>query len=620
MGRRNFLRVAISAVAAGLAGCGALGDDRPDEATFEPSGADHLATAVGQLNKAALAVDEFRDREEAAAAGDGSPPAFDASGPRARIRTAREAVTAAGESDADGADVAAVGRYADGVEGTVDAVAEVTAARDLLETARSGLDSGGDDVDIDAASATLEAATTASGAAQTACDGATVALAGADGDRLTALDAAYDAVRSGVEALLEVIVGVDGLAVGYDTYLDGVAALRTGESRVDAEAFDAARASFSDAESAFTDAGATFTDAEGRAAADLRSELTDGDERSRALSRLAAGYVSLVDSRDHLRAAESAIERDERDAAREALGAGSADATTASDRFDAGAAVRAEFADEFRTARDRATVMESLSDGYARLLDAWDHLATAESALDDGTGTAQSSLDDASADATAADETFAAGAGSAPDLFGDELAEARSRAGALDALAGGYGHVLDGRALLGAGERAFTDERYDRAASAFADAAVAAGRAETAFAAGDPAGDDDLFGSEFDRASRRASVLRSLGEGYELVVAGRQAAAAGRRDMTSGEFAAARVRFRFADGRFEDAETVFEDGRADAGAQFGAEVDRALCRVGHLRDAMAHLVAAAEAGAVGDRRTLLAEAAAEGDRDRASGC
>ncbi|MBX0285779.1 hypothetical protein EGH22_05540 [Halomicroarcula sp. F28] len=319
MGRREFLLGTLATVTAGIAGCSALGDSENAQGTYEPSAADNLAVAVGQLNKAALSVDEFQngdgtegpdngsDGEGTPSEGDTQRRTFDASKPRERVTAARKAIARAEDNGAEQADVRAVRRYADGVGGTVDAVANVTTASNRLAEVDDSFD--GDDIDTDAASATLAEATTASAAARTDQEDAETALASADRERLRAVEARYDALSSGVDTLLGYIVGVEGLAVGYDTYVAGIDGVQTAEDEVDAEKFDAARESFSGAQSSFSDAESEFTDAMEGVADDLQSDLTTGEERSRALDRLSAGYISLLDSRDHVSAAESAIER-----------------------------------------------------------------------------------------------------------------------------------------------------------------------------------------------------------------------------------------------------------------------------------------------------------------------
>ena len=210
MRRRNILLGTGAIVTAGLAGCGALGGSERVEESYEPSDTDRLAIAVGQLNKAALAVEGVG--EQADSDDDGQPIKFDASEPRERVNTARETLSKAADGDVEQATVEAVRSYADGVGSTVDSVAGVATASNRLATVRDTLDDeGGDgDVDTDAASATLAEATTASAGSRTAHEAAQTALEEADRERLEAVDAEYDAVRSGLEDLRGYVVGVDG--------------------------------------------------------------------------------------------------------------------------------------------------------------------------------------------------------------------------------------------------------------------------------------------------------------------------------------------------------------------------------------------------------------------------
>lgn len=635
MGRREFLRRSLVAATVGLAGCSAFSGSEDVDENYEPGAEDNLAIAIGQLNKAALAVSEFQDSSDD---GDGESEdsdglqsrTFDATGPRERISTAREAITAA-EENASGdqeADASAVIKYADGVEGTVDSVVNVTTAGDHLEQAKNILESedeGGstNEVDTEAASTTLEKATAASSESRSAHDAAATALEEADGERLAELDAESDALVSGLETLFGFVVGVNGLSGGYDGQVDGIARLQTAQDQVDAEEFDTASQSFSSAQSAFTNSAAAFTDVQQQAASDLQTDLTEGDERSRALEHLSVGYVSLLDSRDHVISAEAAIGREDDDSARPSLTTGSEEAATASQQFAEGAGIRDdEFTEEFQTAQSRATATEALADGYISVLDSRDHIRAVEDQIGKGDpATVQSGLDDASADATTADETFASGQGLAADLLGEELSTGRTRAGALDSLSVGYSHMLDGRGFLEDGESAFLNENYTEAAGAFDDADQAGSQAETTFTEGNSTDDENLFAEEFNRAFHRASVLRSLSQGYALVVQGREEANAGRADLDNQNFDAAAEDFQTAASTLDDAEQSFTDARADVAGQFESQVDRALCQVGHLQSAIEHFSAAAQAGSDRDLRTVQSEQnAGEEDLERVDDC
>ncbi|MBX0302731.1 hypothetical protein [Haloarcula salinisoli] len=191
----------------------------------------------------------------------------------------------------------------------------------------------------------------------------------------------------------------------------------------------------------------------------------------------------------------------------------------------------------------------------------------------------------------------------------------------MQSLSDGYVDVLDARDHLEDGEAAFRDENYDQADTAFSDAGATADRAETTFSDGEPGDEASFFDDAFDRAFQRTSVLQSLSEGYGLVVQSRATAEAGRQELRGRNFEAAKSKFQTADSTLGEAERVFTGAQSDAGEAYGPEIDRALCRVGHLRNAMDHFVAASQAGSDGDRDTLESElTAGETDIDRAGEC
>lgn len=601
MSRREFLRAGIVAVTAGIAGCGSLsGESSGSE--YELTASDHLAVAVGNLNVVALAVREFQNAENPREVG------FEEAGPRERIGTARTAIDEAERADGS-ADVEAVRTYADLVESMIDAVVNMLDASEGLEETETVLDA--DDPDVDAASAILDDAREASEAAVTARDAALAASDGADGDRLAALDAEFEAVRDGVDALSAYVTGVDGLTLGYDSHVDGIDRLQTADDRADVDEYDAARSSFEAAAGDFEASSVAFADAIPDSPDDLVDELDLGNQRSVSLERLSTGYVDLLDGREEVAAAETAMEDDEDDEARRSLAEGKASAETAMTTFDEGdEALEDEFTERFREARNRATAMVSMSDGYTHLLDGRDHVETAETRIeDDEHDGARASLEAAEDESAAADEAFAAGQEAAGDLFDEEFETARIRASSLGSLSGGYVELLDANDHVRDGESALFDEAYDDAEAAFDRGAAESRNAGATFEDGAETG-GELFEEEFDRAARRATALEALSDGYGTMVGGRRDLEAGREAFDDGSYDEAGDRFEAADGTFANAESTFEENRDDAGSEFDGEFDRALCQSGHLRAATDYFVSATDAARQGDTAT------AEAERDR----
>jgi len=599
MGRRAFLRTAGLVMSVGFAGCAALqGESTPVETDYQPDTSDHLRVAVGQLNTAALSVSSFQSSENPREA------TFDASGPQDRIARAREAIHTAEtnpSSDDVNADIEVVRSYATAVEGTVTAVDRLVTASDRLRTARETLDT--DRVDTDTAATTLDEATTASSAAVEAHDEAETALEAADGGRLRELGAQYEAMQDGLDTLSGFVIGVDGLATGYDGQVAGVDALQTAQNRIDTGRFDDARTAFATARESFAGSATAFADALSRAAESVVSDIKYGEDRSRSLTHLAAGYMSLLGGRERVIAAEQSIEEDAYEEARTALTDGHDRAATALSGFDDGAAILPEeFNSEFETARSRAQALDSLATGYLALLDAHDRIGTVESQFEaDEFDAARETLRRANDDAMAADERFATGQEASGSVFAPKFETARTRASATESLADGYLTLLDAREHLLTGETAFLDGDYGSATAAFERASETSRTAETTFEERAQA-DDLLFSPTFDRALRRTRAVTALSEGYAGVVTGREQIAGGIDHLEDREFTSATNDFEAASETIDEADETFTEGRDPAQGAFEAEFARALCRVGHLRTAVEHFRAASEAGNDGERR------------------
>jgi len=614
MERRGYLRGLGVTGAGALAGCvGLLGNSEESAEGFTPRAADHLAVAVGKLNTVALAVDEFQG-------GDPRESTFDGTKPRERLETARgaldEAESLAGESQQP--NVEAVRRYLTIVESTVDAVVNLLSASNGLEQGQEQID--GTEIDVGAVREPITQASEASASAVEARDRAVSTSEAADGDRLASLDAEFEALRDGLDTLSGYVTGVDGLASGYDTYLGGVAELRTADDEVSNDAFEAARDAFDRAVGEFDAASGRFADALSEAPETLVADLERGDQRSTALGYFADGHVTLLDGRLELDTATTAVENEEFDAARESLAAGNEAAVAASEQFASGVDVPIdEFSDPFETADLRAVAMESLTSGYVTLLDSHDHIRTAETQFENGEyGPARESLSASQQEATAADEEFRTGQEQTEGFVGEEFETARTRADGLASLAGGYDTLLDARESIDAAETALFEGRYDAAREGFQQGADRSSDAASTFQSG---GSDDLFARSFDRALKRAQAVESLAAGYADVTDGLESIEDGRDSFDSRNFETAKSQFEAASDSFGTATETFEAGQNEAGTQFTDEFEQALCQTGHLQSAASEFSDAAQAAMDGNRSEAeTAQENGEEQRNQAEEC
>jgi uncharacterized phage infection (PIP) family protein YhgE len=583
MGRRSFLRGVAAAASVGIAGCSAFQTESGGVTeTYQPTAGDHLALAVEQLNLAALAVEEFQ------AADDPQTATFDVTAPRNRIDRAREAIAAA-EKEADGgtlSTVRTVEAYATTIEGTVTAVEQVTTAGDTLVSARDEL--GAETVETQAADDALERAKTASNKAVEAHDNAATALSEADADRLRDVGAQVEPLNNGLDTLAGFVTGVDALTAGYDQVVTGITRLQMAQDHVEGEQFDDARESFVSAREAFAAAAPLFQNAIDSAADSLVSDLRGGDERSRALERLAAGYVALLDGQDRVRDAETALNEGNDDEARNALNDGQDAATTALNRFEEGRKIRQDaFATQFDTARDRARSLDKLTAGYLRLLDGQDRVRDAETALEKGNDDeARNALNDGQDAAAAAQNRFEEGRAIRGDEFATQFDTARNRAQSLDALAAGYLRLLDSQADFTQAKERFEESEFDATRTALDAASADATAADERFADGAETA-DPVFEESFSTGRRRAESMNALAQGYGRLVAAREHLDDGESAVRDENYTDAKTAFDNAETASGDAERIFESGSGKPEtAVFTEEFDAALQRARGL-DALA---------------------------------
>lgn len=292
MNRRQYLaRVGVSLGAVSLAGCldslgGDDGDEGADGDATDRTGERELDRAVGQLNKAALALRDAGDVE------DPESIEFDASEPRDHLEQADEHLeTAASELDGREDDLAELRTYADVLETLVDVTAVVAdeTLTDDIETVTAALEADGD---LEAAQETLDDRTGTLDDAQGQYDGATSELMALDAERLSELAVIdLEKVESGAVQLGDVLSAQSALASGYDDVLRGSEHLERGQERSDDGDYEGAETAFADAESAFGTATETFDSEKGDAPAGLVSYFETALCQSGHLEDAAANFA-----------------------------------------------------------------------------------------------------------------------------------------------------------------------------------------------------------------------------------------------------------------------------------------------------------------------------------------
>ncbi len=239
------------------AGCLASESDGPDRAADDRTGDRALERAVGELNRAALALDEGLDGVEDSEAVD-----FDAAEPRDLIASAREHLETAATALPDDSqpDVAELRAYADVLDGMLDVAVTITddTLADDIEAVTAAIEADGRIQEatrtVDERNATLETAADR-------LDGAETTLDALDGDRLADLSIVDLArVEEGLDALADVLGSMATLGSGYDAMLEGYASLDRGRTAAEDRSHETAIEEFEAAESAFETAMAAFDD------------------------------------------------------------------------------------------------------------------------------------------------------------------------------------------------------------------------------------------------------------------------------------------------------------------------------------------------------------------------
>ncbi|AEH35968.1 hypothetical protein [Halopiger xanaduensis] len=257
--RRQYLaRTGAVLGTAALAGClDALdGDEGSDVDVEDRTGPRELDRAVGQLNRAALAlnVDEgaLENPEEVD---------FDASEPRDHLEQAREHLSTA-ESELDGRedDLEALRTYAGVLETLTDVTATVAddALLEDVERVNTALESDGEN--LDEAVTTVEDRRATLESTQSAFDAATSELVSLDADRLQELAVIDRAeLESGASTLGDVLDSQVTLATGYETLLGGYEYIEQGRAKADDGNHEDAEMAFTAAKQEFATAAETFS-------------------------------------------------------------------------------------------------------------------------------------------------------------------------------------------------------------------------------------------------------------------------------------------------------------------------------------------------------------------------
>jgi len=396
------------------------------------------------------------------------------------------------------------------------------------------------------------------------------------------------AVRSYADAMAGTVTAVDSLVAASDRLTTARETIRDHPVDTDAAAtLEAARTASSTAVEAHDTAATALETADG----DRLRELDAQYEGMRDGLATLAGYVTGVDGLavgydrqvagvDALRTAESRIDDAQFDGTRQSF-------TTAREAFTASATA---FMDAVERAAEavvpdltdggaRSRALADLAAGYVALLDGRDRVVAAETTLADGDDSgARTALVDASDRAATALTRFEDGAATFPDDATAEFETARARARTLDALATGYGKLLDAHAGIETAAARIESDEFDAAREGLRGASEDAAAANKTFATGREAA-GAVFAPEFETASTRVSATGSLVDGYLQLLDARDQLTAGETAFREGNYDEATAAFERAGETSRAAETTFGAGaQADADDLFTGAFDRALRR------------------------------------------
>lgn len=298
MNRRQYLaRVGAIGTIPVAAGCLAS-DDEPEREAADRTGERALDRAVGELNRAALALDE-----DLGDVGDPDESSFDADEPRDLIASALDHLETAEDALADdrAPDVDELRAYADVLDRLVDVAVVITddGLADDIETVSATIE---DEGDTETAIETVDERNETLAEAREWLDGADADLDGLDADRLEELSIAELAdVAAGVDRLDEVLAAMQALGSGYESLLEGQIAIDGGKAAFDAENYEAAAEEFATAAESFESSTDTFDDGHEGAPDGLASQFETARCQSDALETAAEHFEA---------AANAAVEHD----------------------------------------------------------------------------------------------------------------------------------------------------------------------------------------------------------------------------------------------------------------------------------------------------------------------
>ncbi len=413
MNRRDLVVAISAAVSAGLAGC-SQGDDPDSGVESSPAASEqggdfarHRDEAVGALNLAAASL------EASLGGADPREADFDPAEARGRVETATDALNSAAtaaSTDDQEAQLAAVRQYADAVSGLIESVALFTQAAGGLESLRETIQTG--EFTPETVRPRFGEVRDTGRRAVEAHEGAATAVGNADTQLLLEQNALIEEVSAGVDQIRPYADGLDRLLGGYDTLLVGLEQLDTASTQLTAEKIEEASAALSAATEALNDVRETLEASREDVPTELTGAFDTGLNLAGDLETLATGYTELLDGVAALGTAVDALSAEETDRAQTNFETAADDAATAGETFGADESRRDAFAAEFKTARDRATAVNSLTTGYRELVAATVTLEEGRDAFESG------SYDRAAEQFDTAVETLTAG-GPVREAFAD---------------------------------------------------------------------------------------------------------------------------------------------------------------------------------------------------------
>jgi len=240
------------------------------------------------------------------------------------------------------------------------------------------------------------------------------------------------------------------LSTGYVSLLDGRSKLDTAVTAYERREFDAARQAVLDGQQAARRAGDQFDSAGAVATDEFDDRLETANRRARDLESLSVGYVELISASESLREGEDTLLKGTYATADQALGSASEESRAATERFTTVADVSL-FAGAFEQARDRATAVTALAEGYGTLVDGLRDIETGRTHLNEGRfESAAEAFQSGSGSFATATGTFETGRETAPDEFIPEFERALCRASHLSTAAG---HFETAATAAGDGDR-----------------------------------------------------------------------------------------------------------------------------------------------------------------------